>query len=73
MKRLSYSEKASDDLIRLRQFIATKSPAVAKRVDLALVDRIEKLRIFPEMGLFVVPGISSAISLGALSKFSLLI
>ena len=71
MKRLSYSEKARDDLIRLRQFIATKSPVAAKRIGLALVHRFEKLRIFPEMGLFVVPAVSSNISSGALSKFSL--
>lgn len=71
MKRLSYSEKARDDLIRLRHFITQKNPVAAQRVGLELVHRIEKLRIFPEMGLLVMPGISTTIRSGALSKFSL--
>ena len=70
MKRLNYSEKARDDLIRLRHFIAQKNPVVAKCIGLELVDRIEKLRIFPETGV-VIPKISSSISLGIASKFSL--
>ncbi len=71
MKRLSYSEKARDDLIRLRQFITQKNPIAAKRIGLELVHRIEKLRIFPEMGVLVIPRISSSMGAGALSKFSL--
>ncbi len=71
MKRLSYSENARDDLIRLREFIAQKSPATAKRIGLELVLRIEKLRIFSEMGISVVPKLSATISADSLSKFSL--
>ena len=71
MKRLSYSENARDDLIRLRQFLNEKNPAAAKRIGLELVHRIEKLRIFPEMGLLVTPRIGTAFSSGALSKLSL--
>lgn len=70
MKRLSYSEKARDDLVRLRQFISKNNPAAAQRTGLELVHRIEKLRIFPEMGV-AIPRISSSMSLGAPSKFSL--
>ncbi len=71
MKRLSYSEKARDDLLRLREFIAPKNLASAKRIGLELVDRIEKLRTFPEMGRSVIPRISEAISSDSLNKFSL--
>jgi plasmid stabilization system protein ParE len=48
--KLIYSPEAVQDLVRLRQFIATKDPAAAARTAAELVMRIEQLLTFPEMG-----------------------
>lgn len=47
---LIYSEQAVEDLVCLRTFIAEHDPKAAARIARALVDRIEYLRRFPEMG-----------------------
>lgn len=48
--KLAYSEQTIADLNRLRAFIAEKDPAAAQRVGLELVQRLEKLRLHPQMG-----------------------
>jgi plasmid stabilization system protein ParE len=48
--RLVYSEQAVADLERLRAFIAEHNPDAASRIGAELVERIEHLRLFPEMG-----------------------
>lgn len=48
--RLVYSACAVADLARLRAFIAENDPAAAPRVARELVDRMEHLRTFPQMG-----------------------
>lgn len=48
--KLAYSAEAIIDLNRLRAFIAEKDPAAAQRVGHELVQRLEDLRSFPEMG-----------------------
>ena len=50
----SYPPEAIIDLIRLQEFIAVKSPyAAVKYVVDILLSIIEKLRVFPEIGLTV--------------------
>ena len=48
--KLVYSEPALGDLKRLKAFIDQNSPEAASRIALELVERIEKLLIFPLMG-----------------------
>lgn len=48
--KLVYSEEAILDLRRLRDFIAQKDPAAARRIGVELVQRMENLRQFPGMG-----------------------
>ncbi|MFD2232172.1 type II toxin-antitoxin system RelE/ParE family toxin [Alkalimarinus sediminis] len=48
---IQYSPEAIDDLIRLREFIAVKNPYAAKHVAEKLLSGIEKLKVFPEIGL----------------------
>jgi plasmid stabilization system protein ParE len=48
--RLVYSEQAVADLERLRTFIAEHNPEAANRIGCELVERIEYLKSFPEMG-----------------------
>ena len=48
--KLIYSAEAVNDLIRLRAFIAEKSPVAAARIAMELVRRIDALKQFPEMG-----------------------
>jgi toxin ParE1/3/4 len=50
---VQYSPEAIDDLVRLREFIAVKNPYAAKYVAERLLSGIEKLKIFPEIGLSV--------------------
>ena len=50
---LSYSPEAVDDLVRLREFIEEKNPAAARRIAKDLLLGLEKLKIFPEIGLKV--------------------
>lgn len=48
--RLSYSADAITDLIRLRDFIAEHNPSAAARVASDLIENIERLRLFPNIG-----------------------
>ena len=47
---LQFTEQALDDLVRLREFIAEKNPAAAKRVSEQLIESIDRLRDQPELG-----------------------
>lgn len=48
--KLIYSADAIEDLVRLREFIEMYNPAAASRIANELIERIEQLRVFPEMG-----------------------
>ena len=50
---LRFAPEAIDDLIRLRKFIEEKNPTAAQRVGQDLLFGIEKLKVFPEIGLKV--------------------
>ncbi len=50
---LRFAPEAIDDLIRLRKFIKEKNPTAAQRVGQDLLLGIEKLKVFPEIGLKV--------------------
>lgn len=47
---LQFTEQALDDLVRLREFIAEKNPAAAKRISEQLIESIDRLRDQPELG-----------------------
>lgn len=48
--RLVYAEQALGDLQRLRAFIAEKDPVAAQRIGRQLVQRLERLCDFPQLG-----------------------
>lgn len=48
-----FSPEAIDDLVRLREFIEEKNPAAAQRIANDLLLGLEKLKVFPEIGLKV--------------------
>ena len=48
--KLIYSKEAVEDLVRLRAFIAEKDPSAADRIANELIDRIDDLMAFPEIG-----------------------
>ncbi|OMH36590.1 type II toxin-antitoxin system RelE/ParE family toxin [Motiliproteus sp. MSK22-1] len=48
-----YTPEAVDDLNRLRSFISEKNPYAAQRVAGELLEGINKLNIFPKMGIQV--------------------
>ena len=48
--KLVYSIESIQDLMRLREFIASKNPEAAKRIAAELIARIQQLRLFPNMG-----------------------
>ena len=48
-----FSPEAVEDLIRLRDFIEEKNPTAAQRIANDLLLGIEKLKVFPEIGLKV--------------------
>lgn len=48
--RLIYSQEAVADLLRLRAFIAEHDRAAAARVATQLIERIENLCRFPQLG-----------------------
>ena len=50
---LRFSPEAVDDLARLRRFIEEKNPAAAQRIARDLLLGMEKLKVFPEIGLKV--------------------
>lgn len=48
--KLVYAPEAVADLIRLRAFVAEKSPDEAARIAAELIARIENLCAFPQLG-----------------------
>ncbi len=54
--RVRYSPESIEDLIRLRNFIKEKNPVAAHRIANELLDGINKLKLFPEIGLPVARG-----------------
>ena len=50
---LRFSPEAIDDLVRLREFVEEKNPAAAQRIAKELLLGLEKLKVFPEIGLKV--------------------
>ena len=49
--KIDYSPESIRDLVRLREFIEQKNPQAARRISNAILEGIEKLKIFPNMGL----------------------
>ena len=49
--KIRYTADAINDLERLRAFIEPKNPHAARRVAAELLDGIENLAVFPDMGL----------------------
>ena len=52
--KISFTPEAVVDLSRLRAFIASKNPIAAQRIANELLQGIEKLKTFPEIGLKVL-------------------
>jgi len=52
--KLKFTPEAVDGLVRLREFIEEKNPIAAQRVAKEILNGIEKLRSFPEIGLKVL-------------------
>jgi toxin ParE1/3/4 len=50
---LRFAPEAIEDLIRLRDFIERKNPTAAQRIAQDLLPGMEKLKVFPEIGLKV--------------------
>lgn len=50
---LRFTPEAVEDLVRLRTFIEKKNPTAAQRIAKDLLLGIEKLKVFPEIGLKV--------------------
>ena len=51
--KLSYSREAIGDLIRLREFIATKNPEAAQKIAKSIRKGISQLKTFPYLGVEV--------------------
>ncbi len=51
--KLSYSREAIGDLIRLREFIATKNPEAAQKIAKSIRQGISQLKTFPYLGVEV--------------------
>ena len=49
--RIEYSPESLRDLVRLREFIEQENPQAARRVANVIMEGIERLKIFPHMGL----------------------
>ena len=52
--KISFTPEAVADLSRLRAFIESKNPIAAQRIANELLKGIEKLKVFPEIGLKVI-------------------
>jgi plasmid stabilization system protein ParE len=50
---LRFAPEAIEDLVRLREFVEEKNPTAARRIAKDLLPGMEKLKIFPEIGLKV--------------------
>ncbi len=51
--KLSYSREAISDLIRLREFIASKNPEAAQKIAKSIQKGISQLKTFPHLGVEV--------------------
>ncbi len=51
--KLSYSSEAISDLIRLREFIASKNPDAAQKIAKSIRKGIAQLKTFPYLGVEV--------------------
>jgi len=49
--RIRFTVEAIQDLERLRAFVASRNPHVARRIAAEILDGIENLVLFPDMGL----------------------
>ena len=49
--KIRFTAEAIHDLERLREFVETKNPHAARRIAAELLDGIENLALFPDMGL----------------------
>ena len=49
--KIDYSPESIEDLIRLRAFIETENPLAARRIANTILEGVDKLKIFPTMGL----------------------
>jgi plasmid stabilization system protein ParE len=52
--KVRYAPEAISDLARLREFIEAKNPVAAQRVASELLAGIDKLKLFPKMGIQVL-------------------
>lgn len=52
--RIRYTPEAIHDLGRLREFIEVKNPVAAQRVAREILLGIDKLKVFPKMGVQVL-------------------
>jgi len=50
---IRYTPESLDDLERLRSFVKQKNPLAARRIALELQEGVEKLKLFPKIGLSV--------------------
>jgi len=51
--KLRFAPEALGDLVRLREFIEKENPSAAQRIARDLLLGMEKLKVFPEIGLKV--------------------
>jgi toxin ParE1/3/4 len=52
--KVRYTPESIEDLIRLREFIEIKNPVAAHRIATELLAGIEKLKLFPKIGVQVL-------------------
>ena len=52
--KVRYTREAIDDLRRLREFIVCKNSVAAQRIVKELLSGIDRLRVFPKMGVQVL-------------------
>ncbi len=72
--KLQFTHSAQRDLIRLREFVASKNPQAAKRVSQRLKQSILRLTDQPETGINVeeLPGVRDLISGNYLVRYAVL-
>ena len=51
--KIKYTPEVIDDLVRLREFIEIKNPMAAQRIAVQIIQGIDKLKLFPMMGIKV--------------------
>ncbi len=52
--KIRFTPEAIDDLSRLREFIKIKNPVAAQRIASELLSGIDKLKVFPKMGVQIL-------------------